>query len=115
MKNAVSYMWVVTVICFIDRRSTHHYHSLVRIIMNICNLNELDTGNPNLSLSLILIYLRKTKAKFLCAAYSPRQYYSSSQTSVLVTTGKAWLLRSFITTRGLKMKMFFRDSSVYVL
>ena len=55
--------------------------------MNICNLTKLGTGNPSLSLSL-MIYLRKAKTKFLCAAYSSKQYYSSSQTSVL-TTGKA--------------------------
>ena len=35
--------------------------------------------------------------------------FTQSHTSVLVTTGKAWLLTSFITTRGLKRKMFFGD------
>ena len=47
--------------------------------MNICNLTELGIGNPSLSVCLMMIYLRKAKIKFLCAAYSPRQYYSSSQ------------------------------------
>ena len=32
------------VICFIDRRSSHRYHLIVWIIMNICNLAEIGTG-----------------------------------------------------------------------
>ena len=78
--------------------------------MNICNLTELDTVNLSLSLSLIMIYLCKAKQNFPCAAYSPRQYYSSGQTCVL-TIGKAWLLRSFITTSGLKRKMVSETNS----
>ena len=51
--------------------------------MNICNLAELGTGNLSLLLSLIMMYLCKAKTKFPCAAaYSPRQYYGSSQTSL---------------------------------
>ena len=41
------------VICSIDRRSTHRYHLFVWIIMKICNLTELLTGNPSLSLNPI--------------------------------------------------------------
>ena len=57
-----------------------------------------------------LVYKAKPQHNF-CAAYSPRprRYYCSSQTSVLVTTEKTWLLTSFITTWGLKRKMFFGD------
>ena len=79
--------------------------------MNICNLTEAGIGNPSLSVCLIMIYLRKAKTKFLCAAYS----YSSSQTPVL-PTGKDWLPRSFIMTGGLKRKMSSgTNSSVYIL
>ena len=84
--------------------------------MNICYLTKLGTGNPSLSLCLILIYIiRKAKTKRLCAAYSPRQYYSSSQTSVLVTSGKAWLLRSSLRRKVWKERYFSEtNSSVYI-
>ena len=78
------------VTCFIDRRSTHRYHLFVLIIINISNLAELGTGNYN--------DLFTQSHNTLRAAYSPKQYYISNQTSVLVTTGKAWLLTRLITT-----------------
>ena len=68
----------------------------IRFIMNICYVTELGIGNPSRSVCLNDLFT-KAKTEFLFAAYSPRQYYSSSQTFVL-TTGKAWLLRSFIRT-----------------
>ena len=98
---------MIKVICFIDRRSTHRYHLFIWIIMNICNLAEMGTGNASLQLCLVIIYAKPKQ--FLCAAYSPREYYSSSQASVLLTTYRFWLLRSFITNWGLNRKMFFRD------
>ena len=70
-------------------------------------LAEMGTGNASLQLCLVIIYAKPKQ--FLCAAYSPREYYGSSQASVLLTTYRFWLLRSFITNWGLNRKMFFRD------
>ena len=47
--------------------------SLSFIRLKTCNLSELGTNNPSLSLSLMIICSRKTKTNILCATYSPKQ------------------------------------------
>ena len=74
--------------------------------MNICNLTELGIGNPSLSVCLIMIYLHKAKTEFLCAAYSLRQYYNSSQMAS----------EKFHYDMRFKKKMFSgTNSSVHIL
>ena len=80
----------------------------------ICNPTELGIGNPSLSVSLIMIYfIRKAKTKFLCAAYSPRQYYSSSQTSVL-STGNLGLGEVSLSHEVRKERCFQEQTVPYI-
>ena len=58
-------------------------------------------------------YLCKVKTKFLCAVYSPREYYSWSQTSVLVKLGFWEVSESKL--RFEQKDVFQRQTAIYIL